>query len=97
VELYRKPRWLVLNKADLLPADEREKSLHAFACKLGWEGKTFIISALTGEGCQALVYAVMDHLDRERQEMATASTAAVSPSPAESATSRTQSHEKSRG
>src|SRR5215210_4451309 len=84
VELYRKPRWLVLNKADLLPADEREKSLRAFARKLGWEDKTFIISALTGEGCQALVYAVMDHLDRERQEVATPSTAAVSPSPAES-------------
>src|SRR3982750_4107128 len=56
VELYRKSRWLVLNKADLLRADEREKRLRAFTRKLGWKGKTFIISALTGEGCQALVY-----------------------------------------
>jgi GTP-binding protein len=95
VELYRKPRWLVLNKSDLLPEDEREKSLHAFPRKFGWEGKTFIISALTGEGCQALVYAVMDHLDRERLEMAAATTANVSPSPAETDTNRT--HEKSRG
>jgi GTP-binding protein len=77
VELYRKPRWLVLNKADLLPDDEREKRLRAFARKLGWKGKTFIISALTGEGCQALVYAVMGHLDQERQEMAAANTSAV--------------------
>jgi GTPase len=97
VELYRKPRWLVLNKADLLPEDEREKTLQGFAHKLGWTGKTFIISALTGEGCKALVYAVMDHLDRERQEMAAAPTAAVPPSAAETDTNHAQSHEKSRG
>ncbi|HEX2827196.1 MAG TPA: GTPase ObgE [Burkholderiales bacterium] len=67
VELYRKPRWLVLNKADLLPEDTREKMLKSFVRKLGWKGKTFIISALTGEGCRELVYAVMDHLDEQRR------------------------------
>ena len=64
-ELYEKPRWLVLNKADLLPPAERDKTLRAFARKLGWKGKTFIISALTGEGCQSLIYSVMDHLDQQ--------------------------------
>ena len=72
VSLYRKPRWLVLNKADLLPEGTREKTLRAFARKLGRKGKTFIISALTGEGCQALVYAIMDHLDGEPAENAVA-------------------------
>ena len=67
VELYRKPRWLVLNKADLLPEEQREKALRAFARKLGWKGKTFIISALTGAGCRELVYAVMEHLDEQRR------------------------------
>ncbi len=66
VELFRKPRWLVLNKSDLLPEDKREKTLRAFVRKLGWKGKTFIISALTGEGCRALVYAIMEHLDEQR-------------------------------
>ena len=62
-ELYRKPRWLIVNKIDLLSSDAREKTVRGFVRKLGWKGKTFIISALTGEGCQALTYAVMDHLD----------------------------------
>jgi GTP-binding protein len=62
-DLLSKPRWLVLNKSDLLPEETREKTLRAFVRKLGWKGKTFIISALTGEGCTALTYAIMEHLD----------------------------------
>jgi GTPase len=67
VELYKKPRWLVLNKSDLLPEDQRDKILKTFVRKLGWKGKTFIISALTGEGCRELTYAVMGHLDEQRK------------------------------
>ena len=78
IELHRKPRWLVLNKSDLLPEDKREKLLRAFVRKLRWKGKTFTISALTGEGCQALVYAVMDHLD-EQQQRASEDAAAAAP------------------
>jgi len=71
-ELYRKPRWLVLNKTDLLPAETRDKTVRAFIRKLGWKGKSFTISALTGEGCQALTYAIMDHLDHEQRETSAA-------------------------
>jgi GTP-binding protein len=67
VELFNKPRWLILNKADLIPEETREKALNAFVRKLRWKGKTFIISALTGEGCRALVYAIMDYLDEQRK------------------------------
>ena len=66
VDLYKKPRWLVLNKADLLVQGQRDKLLKSFVRKLGWKGKTFIISALTGEGCRELIYAVMDHLDEQK-------------------------------
>jgi GTP-binding protein len=69
-ELYRKPRWLVLNKIDLLPAETRDKTVHAFVRKFGWKGKIFTISALTGEGCQALTYAIMDHLEESSRETA---------------------------
>jgi GTP-binding protein len=66
--LYRKPRWLVLNKADMLEAGAREKSARKLIHGLGWKGKSFIISALTGEGCQELAYAIMAHLDAENEE-----------------------------
>ncbi|MEK6735954.1 MAG: Obg family GTPase CgtA, partial [Pseudomonadota bacterium] len=66
--LYQKPRWLVLNKTDMLPADEREKICRKFILSLGWKGKSFIISALTGEGCKELTYAIMEHLEQESRE-----------------------------
>jgi GTP-binding protein len=63
--LYRKPRWMVLNKSDLLPARERGATAKRFLKDFGWKGKSFIISALTGEGCRELVFAVMDHLEQD--------------------------------
>jgi GTPase len=62
--LYQKPRWLVLNKVDMLPEDRRERICGDFIHKLGWNEKSFIISALTGEGCNALTYAIMEHLEQ---------------------------------
>ena len=66
--LFQKPRWLVLNKTDMLPADEREKICKKLIRSLGWKGKSFIISALTGEGCKELTYAIMEHLEQESGE-----------------------------
>lgn len=67
--LYQKPRWLVLNKVDMLPGDRREKICSDFIHKLGWKEKSFIISALTGEGCKALTYAIMEHLEQKLTEV----------------------------
>jgi len=67
--LYQKPRWLVLNKVDMLPEDKREKICNDFIHKLGWKEKSFIISALTGEGCKALTYAIMEHLEQKLAEV----------------------------
>lgn len=64
--LYEKPRWLVLNKMDALPADERDEHQLQFLRDFGWEGKCFMISALTGEGCKELTYAIMEHLEQNR-------------------------------
>lgn len=63
--LYQKPRWLVLNKSDLLPEDEREKICKKFIRSLRWKGESFIISAMTGVGCRELTYAIMAHLERD--------------------------------
>ena len=63
--LYRKPRWLVLNKIDRIPAAERERAIRRFVRNFRWRGKSFIISALTGEGCRELVFAVMTYLEEQ--------------------------------
>ncbi|MEK6734979.1 MAG: Obg family GTPase CgtA [Pseudomonadota bacterium] len=62
--LYQKPRWLVLNKTDMLPPDQQEELCKQFVHKLKWKEKYFMISALTGEGCKLLTYAIMDYLEQ---------------------------------
>lgn len=62
--LYQKPRWLVLNKTDMTPELERDELCRQFVNKLEWEENYFIISALTGEGCKPLIYAIMEYLEQ---------------------------------
>jgi GTP-binding protein len=61
--LYRKPRWLVLNKIDLVPQSERNRVVQRIVKGLRWAGPWFSVSSLTGEGCQELVYAMMAELE----------------------------------
>ena len=62
-ELSAKPRWLVLNKRDLLPPQEAERRARAIARALRYSGPQFLISAATGEGTKALCEAVMRLLE----------------------------------
>ena len=64
--LYEKPRWLLLNKTDLIDADERAARTADFVREFGWDGPVYPIAALTGEGCKPLTYAIMAHLDATR-------------------------------
>lgn len=66
--LYRKPRWLVFNKLDLVPEDQREKLVQSLLKKLGVNRRYFAIAAITGEGCKPLVFAAMEHLEQELQK-----------------------------
>jgi GTP-binding protein len=61
--LHAKPRGLVLNKLDLLPANEREGRTRAFVKSLRWKGPVFAIAAISGEGCRELVFATQAWLD----------------------------------
>jgi GTP-binding protein len=63
VALYAKPRWLVLNKLDLIPEEEREARVRAFVKAYRWKGPVFAVAAITGEGCRALVLKVQQWLD----------------------------------
>ena len=64
--LYQKPRWLVLNKIDLIPANERQDVIQNitddYRQNVGEPERTFVISALSKEGCAELTYAVMDRV-----------------------------------
>jgi len=61
--LAAKPRWLVLNKLDLVPEDEREARTKAFVKALRWKEPVFGVSAINGDGCRALTFAIQDWLD----------------------------------
>lgn len=66
--LYEKPRWLVLNKLDMIPETEREKQVADFLYRFGAD-KTkqpvYQISALTRMGCTQLLYAIYDYLQQQ--------------------------------
>jgi GTPase len=61
------PRWLVLNKFDLLPAEEREAKADEIVRRLGWEGPVFRLSAISGDGTDALVQAAHRWLTEQRR------------------------------
>jgi GTPase len=60
--LYEKPRWLVLNKLDMIDAEEREAKVKDFVKRFKHKGPVFQISALTHEGTQELVKAAYQHI-----------------------------------
>lgn len=61
-DLAVKPRWLVLNKIDLLPEEEREVHCNEIIKRLNWQGPVFAISAIRKIGTQKLIYAIMDEI-----------------------------------
>jgi GTP-binding protein len=61
-ELHAKPRWLVLNKLDMVPQGEREQRVKDFVRRMRHKGPVFEISALTREGCDTLVQSVYQHV-----------------------------------
>src|SRR5690606_21601991 len=71
--LAEKPRWLVLNKIDMIDPGERQKRIDTFVARYRGRGRNaipvervFAISALTREGCERLCLAVADWLDTMR-------------------------------
>ena len=60
--LFAKPRWLVLNKLDLVPEAERASRIAAFVERYRPEGPVFSISAIKSEGCPQLARAIAEFL-----------------------------------
>ena len=67
-ELANKPRWLVLNKLDLIPEEDREAAvkdfLKAYKKATKYDGPYFAIAAINGEGTKPLIYAISEALDQ---------------------------------
>jgi GTPase len=64
--LYDKPRWLVLNKLDMVPEGERAARVKDFVKRYKWKGPVFEISALAREGLQPLLRAIWEHVAAEQ-------------------------------
>jgi GTP-binding protein len=82
-ELAAKPRWLVLNKRDLLPRPEAEKRARAIVRALRYRGPHFLISGATGEGtkplCEAVMVLLEEHDRSVRERASSQGGAAASP------------------
>ena len=67
-DLAKRERWLVLNKIDLIPAEERATHIAGIVKGLRWKGPVFTVSAATGEGCRELAAGLMKRLEAMRPE-----------------------------
>jgi GTP-binding protein len=68
VELLNKPRWLVLNKLDLLPEEDRDEICSKIVRDLNWDGPVYRIAALAKEGTEQLCYDLMDYLEQSAED-----------------------------
>ena len=61
-------RWLVLNKADLLLEEDAEKYRKAISKKIDKNIPVYLISAVSGRGCQELVKKIQAWMDQQKSE-----------------------------
>jgi len=66
--LHAKPRWLVFNKLDMVPTEERESRVKDFVRRLRWKGPVFAISALARENLDPLVKAIWFHVAEHQRK-----------------------------
>ncbi len=75
--LHSKPRWLVLNKLDMVDKDLRPALVKDFVKRFKWKGPVFEISGLTREGCEPLVKEIYRHI--QAQQLAAQPMAEIDP------------------
>ncbi|MCH8492671.1 MAG: Obg family GTPase CgtA [Idiomarina sp.] len=69
-ELAAKPRWLVLNKTDLVDEETLAERRAEIVARLDWQGPVFELSAITGKACKELIQAIMVYLEELPKEQA---------------------------
>ncbi len=76
-ELLQKPRWLVLNKADLLLEEEQQAEAQAIIDELGWKDRWYLVSAIGRENTWPIMLEVMSFFDQLKQAAQEAADEAV--------------------
>ncbi|MBB1061930.1 Obg family GTPase CgtA [Marilutibacter spongiae] len=76
-ELLRKPRWLILNKSDLLLEEEQDEVARGIIDELGWTDRWYRVSAIGREGTWPVMKDVMAFFDRQAEEAAEAAAEAA--------------------
>ena len=66
-ELAEKPRWLVLNKTDLIDEDELKQKRDEILQRLDWQGPVFTISAIKKTGTENLAFEIMKQLEIDKE------------------------------
>jgi GTPase len=66
-ELLERPRWLVMNKADMLPEDERAAAAQKVVDELGWTQPWFLVSAIARENTMAVCQQVQRFFESQRE------------------------------
>lgn len=66
-DLLDEPRWLVLNKLDLLPKEDAEKRCRDIVKRLKWKGPVYEISAISGDGTRELTFDIMNYLEENNE------------------------------
>ncbi len=67
--LATRPRWLVLNKADLVTQEDAETLRDLICEEIDWQGPCFVVSAATGAGIKSLCQKIMDYLEAYRAQL----------------------------
>jgi GTPase len=75
--MLEKPRWLVLNKADLMFEDEARALAEQIIAELGWRQPWFMVSALSREGTWPIMLEIQRFFDQLREEQLEAANAAA--------------------
>jgi GTP-binding protein len=63
--LYQKPRWLILNKIDMV--EDVTDKVKTFIKSFGWTGPVYSISAIKGVGCKELTYDIMTFIEENKK------------------------------
>jgi len=66
-ELLQRPRWLVLNKADVLPEDERQAVAEDIVQRLGWTQPWFLVSAIARDNTLAVCQQIQRFFEAQRE------------------------------